>query len=247
MTGCRSVFVRLTIFLLASWLLSARAQTVAYDSTTAPAVSGYSFNGAQTVNGNLIGNLNADDLNVDVSLAGLRISELKFVAYNFNSVAVTARPVFFLWRSDVAGTTPGAFIGEYALSATNFAPGSSTLLERSIQDFSAVIPSDGKLWAGVVFDDGVGTISVNAADLGGLGGSVVSAPIVGTSDSHLAVFQPPSFGPAGIDNPQVIAFGASGNPPVNFLWQVQVVPEPSTYGMLLAGLIGIGLAVRRRR
>jgi hypothetical protein len=133
---------------------------------------------------------------------------------------------------------------------TTFAPAISMPLIVSDSSESVLIPSTGRFWAGVVFDDNNGTTGITPTQLDLLGGQVFNPPTVGSSDGLVAVFQPPALGPLNVDNPQVIPFQFGNNPPVNYGWRFEaaqaLVPEPSSLSLISTGFI-IGLLLYRRR
>jgi hypothetical protein len=230
-------------------LTNAHAGTIVYDNTTTAPISNISFNGATIVGANLIANMDADDIIVDASFAGHALTALTFLAFNPNTTAVTARPTFFLWAADGVGGNPGTFLEQYVLPVTTFAPGISLPLIVSDSSESVLIPSTGRFWAGVVFDDNNGTTGITPTQLDLLGGQVFNPPTVGTSDGLVAVFQPPALGPPNVDNPQVIPFQFGNNPPVNYGWRFEaqaVVPEPSSLVLFLSGF-GVGVFIVARR
>lgn len=231
--------------ILACTTTIAHAGIVIYDNTTTTAITNINFNGARTVSGNLIANMDADDIVVGLNFAGYSITDIAFLAFNSNTIAVTARPTFFIWAANGASGNPGTFLAQFVLPVTTFAPQASTPLNVHDPSQSVVIPITGRFWAGVVFDNNNGTTGINATQLNRLGGQVFNPPTVGNSDGLVTVFHAPGSGPINVNNPTVIPFQLGNN---NYGWRIeaQPVPEPSSLLLMVSGF-AFALVYRRCR
>jgi hypothetical protein len=170
---------------------------------------------------------------------------------NLNATAVTARPRLKFFLPDGPSLGPGTSLATLNFATVTF-PASSIILIVSGQlaPGQLVVPP-GFFWAGVTFDDNLGTTGATPAQLNNLGQGQFNPPTVGISDDVIFVSNAagvPGDFPAGIQR----NFGGAGNPVASFGWQFQVaaVPEPGTL-VLLLGPTAIGvltqLARRKRR
>jgi hypothetical protein len=228
------------------WLpLSSRADLIAYDNTTT--LTGIvQFNGATNFGGNTMTAMNADDLTVASGFGGSAVSSFTFIAYyNASSGTVTARPSFYFWAANGAGGGPGTFLDGLTLNPMTFTAQQVTPIHvASVSGLT--IPTDGKLWAGIVYDDDFGTTGASAAQLNQLGGPLYGPPTVGSSQD-IAVFS--LSGSYAVNNPSVTFFNFGGNPPLDYGWQLTTtVPEPSSAATSTAcALLAIAVALWHRR
>ncbi len=227
---------------------AARADVIIFNNTTNGPVGGILFNGTAPVGGGMAANVDIDDITFSPGAAGAKVTSFSFVADNFNAGAVSARPTVYFWAANGAGGAPGTLLSSLVLPVKTFPAGSTTLTSNLS---GLVVPSNGKFWAGIGYDDDNGTTGITAAQLDALGGLVFDPPTVGSSDGLVAFFIPPANAPFNVNNPGVSHFDFGDAPPVNYGWEFTgvlaappTVPEPSSLALLSLG--GLALAGWRR-
>jgi hypothetical protein len=99
-----------------------------------------------------------------------------------------------------------------------------------------------QIWAGIGFDNDNGLSAITATQLDSLGALTFHPATVGTDGATALFIAPPNF---AVNNPAVSVFGSPFG--ANYGWTVSVVPEPSTWAMLLIGFLGLGFAFRQSR
>jgi hypothetical protein len=246
----KSIVPRLAIIALAvsalSLVSSASAQTaVAYSNTT-------TFTGFAATNGGVTSDtgtrqtvLMADDLSYDPALSLLNVTQIRFSLANLNTSSQALSPSVRFYANDGVNGGPGTLIFAVNFNPITLGAQSVSLLTYNIPLANQfVLPASGTVWAGVFFSSSTQT----AAVMNNFGMGIYNPPTVGSSaDRAFWATTPGTYtgnNPAGDieDSP----FG--GSPVGNFGWQVTVVPEPSTYALLLIGAAaGIGAWKRRRK
>jgi hypothetical protein len=227
----------------AALLLSsvARAQVVVYQNTANPTGGSFGFNGAVLTGSNLAANVDLNELTLAAGSAGDRITSLSFLASNFNTTAVAARPTMYVWAANGAGGDPGTLLGSFALPLETLAPGQTTL--SLIVPTTLIVPASMQIWAGIGFDNDNGASAITAAQLNILGALTYHPATVGTDGATALFIPPPNF---AVDNPATFVFGSPSG--ANYGWTVSAaVPEPSTWAMMLLGFAGLGFAFRQSR
>jgi len=198
------------------WTVQTAAGT-AYQNTASP--WGYSFNGAANVSGNLVANVDINELTLAAGSAGQMITTVSFLAYNYNKLAVQARPTIYMWLDDGPGGTPGTLQGSYIQGMTSFAASSQATITLTLGSpgFSGGIPvpSDGKIWAGIGFDNGVGASQIAAAQLNNLGGATYHPANIGTDGPNSYFLRP---GAASLATPVVVTLENDSS--ANYGWTV---------------------------
>jgi hypothetical protein len=188
--------------------------TVVYQNTATPTGSGFAFNGHVTLGNSLAANIDLNMLTLAAGSAGQAISALSFLAYNYNSVAVEARPTMYIWTAGEGGN-PATLLGSFALPLTSFAAGSQQALSLTLPGSGIIVPANGEIWAGIGFDNNNGASTIAATQLDSLGGLTYHPATVGT-DGPNAYFMAPG---ASLNDPAVVPFGSAFT--ANYGWTVQ--------------------------
>lgn len=163
------------------------------------------------------------------------------IRYAVNQVANQASVTGYITTDGTLGAIGPAHIIDWQLLLND---GSNSDPLSSLGKFT-LLPSTSQV-AG--FSTFTATPAALLFDFGGTGGALFQNPVIGSSINYLA-FDSWVGGTGGaysaIDwrvNGALISLHYTGSPPVAL-----AVPEPATYAMLLAGLILLGLPLRRRR
>ena len=227
--------------LIAVGIVSNANADVVYQNTTNPTGSGFLFEGAATVGGNLAANIDINDLILAPGSAGEAISSLSFLAFNFNTVAVQARPTMYIWAADGAGGTPGTLLGDFVLPVTTFGAGAQQAISISTGN-EPLIPGSMEIWAGIGFDNDNGVSPITASQLDAMGAHTYHPATIGT-DGPDAYFLPPG---ESLNDPAAILFDT--NSTANYGWTVQATatPEPQSAILLSTIVLGVAFVFRKR-
>jgi len=228
------------------------AANAIYSNMGADQFTGSATSQGVTVSGNT--NCYADDVTFSDALhplqPGASITEMTWSVYNGNASTTNARIKIRFWLPNGANGGPGTYVTGVAFPVTAILPGVS-IFSATIAPGTFLVPSGLKWWAGVQFDNtgASGTTNAQLANLGqGMFGSAgTGLPEVGYSDPQL-FFQGAGGNVGSVNNPTgtLTSFGYPTGPTANFGWQF--IPEPTTIGLVAAGLFGVTLPrVRRRR
>lgn len=217
------------------------AQALMYDSVPATVTNYFAPGGATNQAGNTITRLMADDIDMIDAFPGAQITSFAFTLVNANTTTVSFRPrVRFYALTGTTATTLGNYITGYTLNPVSMTANSATTYTVNIgAGFN--VPNDFFLWAGLTFDNNTGATGATAAQLDNIGWAV-GQPSVGTSDDIF--FRTTNAGSFVGGNPAGGYLFFNGNPPANFAFRLNAVPEPASMIALGAGLLAI---MRRRR
>jgi hypothetical protein len=229
--------------------LQAQAQFVAYNDTTTP--TGFFYANGGATDANPITTLVADDITFAPGFTGDSISQVTFSTVNNNTAALTLRPRLRFWATDGTGGLPGTFLAGFTFNPISFNASQALAITFTISPGTLVIPANGRLWAGITFDN-VGA-TATTAQLNNIGQLLYNPPTVGSSSDLF--FQTSAAGSFLQNNPPGGFFFFGGNPVANFFWQFQsataATPEPGSIALLAGlGVFGASLTIfrlRRRR
>ena len=217
------------------------AQALMYDSIPTSVTSFFAPGGATNQAGNTITRLIADDIDMIDAFPGAQITSFAFTLVNNNTTSVTFRPrIRFYNNVGATATQLGNYVTGYTLNPVTMTASSATTYTVNIgAGFN--VPNDFFLWAGMTFDNNTGATGATAAQLNNLGWAI-SSPTVGSSED--VFFQTTAAGSFLQNNPTGGYQFFNGNPPANFAFRVNAVPEPASMIALGAGLLAM---MRRRR
>ena len=226
--------------------IHAAADPAFYDNTTNFLGQAYVNGGAATTAGNTITTLVADD----IQLAGsqpVSITGFSFSVANLNTATVSARPRVRFYLADAAGSKPGTELSAFTFNPIAFTSGVA-VFNAGISTSPFTVPANSLFWAGITFDDGVGTTGATLAQLNNLGQGIFNPPTIGASQD--VFFQTATAGSFNQNTPPGGLFNLGGNPVGNFGWRFNgtaITPEPGAVAMLMGfGVSGAALLRRRR-
>jgi len=184
----------------------------------------------------------ADDITFQTGWVGQSITRFFWTVANTDATtAINARMRIRFFNSDGSGGAPGTFLAGFSFNPVTYAANTVTTFNSTLAPGTLVVPTTGKIWAGIIFDNS--TATATQAQLNKLGQAVENTPSIGSSaDSFFRTTAAGSFlsnNPAG----GLLFFG--GSPAANFGWEFDIntpVPEPATMAVL-----GIGAAALLRR
>jgi PEP-CTERM motif len=199
--------------------------------------SGLAFSNAGATS--TITNLVADDL---LTLTpNTAIESFTFSVSNLDTATFTARARVRFYADNGSGA-PGTILNGFSFNPISFTAGSVGLFTANIAVGTIVVPADGKIWAGITFDNASGS-TATTANLNNLGQGLFNAPTVGSSAD--VFFQTNVPGSHLANNPPGGNFNFSGAPVANYGWALTAVPEPASFAVIGLGLLG--LVARRRK
>jgi hypothetical protein len=188
---------------------------------------------------NTITTLVADDLTLARSAT---VSGFSFSVANFNTTAVSARPLIRFYRANGANGGPGTFLAGFNFNPISFSAGSVGIF--NFNQFG-IFAGFGTVWAGITFDNNGGATGATAAQLNNLGQGIYNPPTVGSSAD--LYFRTTSNGSFAASNPAgtLLTFN---NPaaPANFGWELRTNASTAATvaigGRVTNGLNGRGVA-----
>ncbi|GMU35331.1 MAG: PEP-CTERM sorting domain-containing protein [Planctomycetia bacterium] len=217
---------------------SPRAAGDPYSNIDTFSGSGVANGGAATVSGLLTTRYLADDLNPGLAYAGVGITRFDWCVANFNASATTARMRVRFHQDDI-GAGPGTYTTGFSFTATAIPVGVSCFFFDNVNPFMT-IPANGRLWAGITFDNS-GAAGATAALYNNLGMGLFDPPTQGTSLDKDFLTTAASVG--NVQNP-VGSVRTSPYAPLNANHGWRLVPEPSSISLLAVGALAL---IRRRR
>jgi hypothetical protein len=229
--------------------VSAQAQTNFYNNITGFSGSAYAQGGAASNGSFFVTRTVADDLTFAPGSAGASITGFQFSVANFNTSAASVRPNIVFYSDNGAGGGPGTVLAAIAFNAVNVGAGSVSLFTFNPATTLFTVPTNGRIWAGIFFDNG-GSSTATSAQMNNFGQGLFNPPTVGSSTDIF--FQSSATGNTS-SNPAGGFSNFGGNPPANFGWRLfgnaaVAAPETgSTALLLLLGCVGVMAAHRRLR
>lgn len=207
-----------------------------YDNSTAATAAGtYSALGAAGGATKVV----ADDT---TPVGGGILNEFTFSVSSLNTVAVSARPRVRFWQADGAGGGPGTLIAGFSFNPITFNPNTLNVFTtgQTLAANNIALPN-ATMWWGMLFDNLNGSTATNA-QLDLLGQIVIDPPSLGSTNGQL-MWEATATGSNFVPNPVGANITLAGVPS-NLLWEYQVVPEPTSIGLVLVG--AVALLARRR-
>ena len=205
--------------------------------------------------GDDITTLVADDINFAPGLAGQQVTGFVFSVANFNAAAVSARARVRFYATSATTGGPGTYLTGFTFAnPITFGASSVNLYTFSSATGVFAVPANSSIWAGITFDDNVGTTGATAAQLNNLGQGLYGPPSVGSSQD--VFFQTTAAGSFVQNSPTGSFFNFNGSPAANFGWQFTVVtpaatpavPEPGSIALLVGMSLPVaGVFARRRK
>lgn len=198
---------------------------------------------------NTITRLNADDIYAPNG-AGLGVFQYSFNVVNFNTAATSARALVRFYSVDATTGLPATFLGGSNFNAIAFTAGSATTYSTALSATPYfTIPTNGRFWAGITFDNNSGATGATVTTLNNLGSGLFNPPLFGGSQDLF--FQSTTNGGFVSNNPAGGTFNFTGGTPVaNFGFRFAgatgftAVPEPASMAALGLGALAL---LRRRR
>jgi hypothetical protein len=239
----------LSAFLAAFALLvcvSAHAQTNFYNNTTTFSGSAYVNGGAASNGSFFVTRTVADDLNLAAGSAGASITGFAFTVANLNTSAASVRPNVVFYSDNGPSGGPGTVLAAIAFNAVNVGSGTVSSFTFNPATTLFTVPTNGRIWAGIFFDNGGGS-TATSAQMNNFGQGLFNPPTIGSSADLF--FQSSATGNTS-SNPAGGFSNFSGNPRANFGWRifgnapVQAPEGGSTALLMLLGCAGV-LAARR--
>jgi PEP-CTERM motif len=179
--------------------------------------------------------------NLITTLPGAPLVGFTFSVANFDTVAFTARPRVRFYADDNAGA-PGTLLAGFSFNPISFGAGSVGLFGTGVIAQFTTVPANGRIWAGITFDN-VGATATNA-NLNNLGQGIFDPATIGSSADDF--WQTTAAGSHFNNAPAGSLLNFNGTPIANYGWALtSSVPEPAS--MIAIGLGIAGLAAKRRR
>jgi hypothetical protein len=242
-----SSFIIAILALLAC--ISAQAQTNFYNNTSGFSGSAFANGGAASNGSFFVTRTVADDLTTAAGSGGASITGFQFSVASFNTTALTVRPNVVFYSDNGAGGGPGTVLAAIAFNAINVGAGSVGLFTFNPATTLFTVPTNGRVWAGIFFDNGGGA-TATSAQLNNFGQGLFNPPTVGSSADLF--FQSAGTGNTS-SNPAGGFANFNGNPQANFGWRlfgnapVRAPESGSTALMLLLGCAGVVVLQRHLR
>src|SRR5207237_252313 len=158
--------------------ISAQANDL-YRNDTTFSGQGYAQGGAALNGSFFITSMAADDLTFAAGSSGAAVAGVPFSVANFNGYAGSARPIIFFYADNGLGGGPGTQLAFFTLRAMSFTNNAVGLFTDNPGSILFSVPSSGRIWAGVVFDNS-GT-AASGTQLNNLGQGIYNPPTIGSS------------------------------------------------------------------
>lgn len=188
-------------------------------------LGGYSNGGATLQAGNTITTLVADSLGL-VGTPPFSVGSFVFSIVNNDVADVTARPRIRFYAADGPAGSPGTLITGLTFAPITFTAGSAELFDTGPMQTPITITTQ-SMWAGITFDDSIGTSGATVEQLNNLGQGIIDPIDRGSSTDDF--FQTDTAGSFLADLPAGSFGNFSGDPLANFAWEiVSSIPLPVT-------------------
>lgn len=226
--------------------ISPQVDVVAYSNITNFTGSAFSNGGAAVLSGNGITRLQADDITFAAGAAGQLINRFDFNVSNLNTSNTSARARIRFY-ADNAGA-PGTLITGFSFNPISFGANSASTFFTTLAPASQfAVPANGKMWAGITFDNNTGATGATITQLNNLGQGLFNPPTIGSSADVLFLTTAP--GSQFVSNPAGGTTNFGGNPVANTGWAFTIagpnVPEPGSVALLIG--MGVSSLLLRRK
>ena len=176
------------------------------------------------------------------------ITQIYFTVTNRGTIGATARPHLRFYADDNGGNAPGTYLTGYDFNPLTYSANTTTAYFFTPAT-PLVIPSNARIWAGWLLDNGGGATATPTI-LQNFGVSIFSTYTAGSSTDAYFFSPAPGSGTYDSSNPPGSLSNASPSGSFGWRFQIAAVPEPTTWAMIgaavLVGVYAIRQATLRR-